>query len=206
VTRELSEATGRPVLAVDYRPAPQHPYPAALHDVLDAYQAVLIAGASPDQTVLAGDSAGGTLVLSAVLTLMASGERPPAGVVAISPVTDLTFPGASLESNDGKDILNRDGLEQMRQAYLAGADPATAPQSPAHGELRGFPPLLLAAGSDEVLRDDIVAFAKAAEGAGVEVTFHLFDGEMHGFYMPGTPTAAVLMKHIGDWSRQLPTS
>jgi acetyl esterase/lipase len=63
--------------------------------------------------------------------------------------------------------------------------------------------LLLAAGSDEVLRDDIVAFAKAAERADVEVTFHLYDGEMHGFYMPGIPSADVLWEHIGDWSRQL---
>jgi acetyl esterase/lipase len=124
-------------------------------------------------------------------------------VVGISPITDLTLPGASFESNDGRDILNRDGVEQMREAYLAGADPAAVPQSPAHGDLRGFPPLLLAAGSEEVLRDDIVAFAKGAEEVGAEVTFHLFEGEMHGFYMPGTPTATVLMEHIGDWSRRL---
>jgi acetyl esterase/lipase len=205
VTGELSAATGWSVLAVDYRPAPRHPYPAALHDVLDAYRAVLAAGGSPDRTVLAGDSAGGTLVLSAVLTLLAAGERPPAGLVTISPVTDLTFPGASFETNDGKDILNRDGVEQMRQVYLCGADPAAAPQSPAHGDLRGLPPMLTAVGSEEVLRDDVLAFAKAAEEAGVEVTVQLFDGEMHGFYMPGTPTAEVLWKLIGEWSRRLIT-
>jgi virginiamycin B lyase len=200
---ELSAATGWPVLAVHYRSAPEHPYPAALHDVLAAYRAVLARGVDPARTVLVGDSAGGTLVLSAVLVLLAAGKRPPAGVAVISPITDLALPGASFETNDRKDILNRAGVEEMCRGYLAGADPAAAPQSPAHGELRGFPPLLVAVGSEEVLRDDVLAFAMAAEEAAAEVTLHLFDGEMHGFYMPGTPSADVLWKLIEDWSRRL---
>ncbi|MEV3926071.1 alpha/beta hydrolase [Actinomadura coerulea] len=147
----LSKATGRPVFAIDYRLAPAHPYPAALHDVLAAHDDLLARGAA--EVVLFGESAGGTLVLSALLALKAA-RKPLPRAVAVSPVTDLTLSSLSLKANDGQDLIDRAVLERVCAQYLAGARPDQAPQSPLHGDLAGLPGLLLVAGSREVLADD----------------------------------------------------
>lgn len=147
----LSEATRLPVL-LRYRLAPEHPYPATLEDVLDAYQALLDWGTPPGRIVLVGHSAGATLTLSALLALRQAGRPMPAGAVAISPITDFTFSGASMVSNADSDIMTRTELEQTRAAYLGGTDPATAPASPLADVPDGLPPLLIACGDSEVFR------------------------------------------------------
>ncbi|MEU1665021.1 alpha/beta hydrolase [Streptomyces sparsogenes] len=198
----LSRATGRPVFAVDYRLAPAHPYPAALRDVLAVHDSLLAHGV-PD-IVLFGESAGGTLVLSALLALKADGKPLPRAV-AVSPLTDLTLSGPSLDANDGLDLINRAVLERVARQYLAGAPPDRAPQSPLHGDPSGLPPLLLAAGSREVLLDDAKRFAEAAPDCVLDV----YEGMPHAFHLamltgPPLPTTTTFLRRLADFTHRRP--
>ncbi len=177
----LSQATGLTVLEVDYRLAPQFPYPAALDDVLAAYQAVLALGVPPGRVFLVGHSAGATLALSALLSLAGSGRPLPAAAVAISTITDFTLTADSLTRNRDKDVVTLDELVQTRQAYLGDAPPDQAPQSPLFGDLKGLPPVLLVSGGGEMLLDDSLHFAAKAAKAGVDVALDIYQDMPHGF-------------------------
>ncbi|MFG3254858.1 alpha/beta hydrolase [Streptomyces sp. NPDC048172] len=210
----LSRATGRPVFRVDYRLAPAHPFPAALHDVLAVLRHLRLQGVPPSRTVLFGESAGGTLVLSALLALRQAerageageaGEALPAGAVVVSPLTDMTLSGPSLDANEGRDLISRAVLEQITAQYLAGAGPDEAPQSPLHGDPGGLPPLLLATGSAEVLLDDARRFAETAARAGVDVTLDVYEGMPHVFplaMLPGQalPTTTTFLRRLAEWT------
>ncbi|MFC7599980.1 alpha/beta hydrolase [Streptosporangium amethystogenes subsp. fukuiense] len=203
----LSRATGRPVLAVDYRLAPAHPYPAALDDLVTAYRSLLDQDVPASRIILAGESAGGTLLLSALLVLKEAGDPLPAGAVAVSPQTDLTLSSPSIDANDGQDFVNRAVLDHVRTQYLAGAQPGRAPQSPLHGELDGLPPLLLAVGSKEVMLDDARRFAEAASAAGGNVCLDIYDGMPHAFHatvLSATPlpVATTLLRRVTEWVDQ----
>jgi len=205
----LSQTTGRPVVAVDYRLAPAHRYPAALTDVVTAYRALLAQHVPASRIILAGESAGATLLLSALLVLKRAGDALPAGALAISPQTDLTLSSPSIDANDGQDVVNRAVLSHVATQYLAGAQPDQAPQSPLHGDLRGLPPLLIVAGSKEVLVDDARRFAEAASTAGGNVRLDIYDGMPHAFHASvlaadPLPTAATLLRRVTDWSSRLP--
>ncbi|AEM86011.1 Virginiamycin B lyase [Streptomyces violaceusniger Tu 4113] len=193
----LSKATGRPALRVDYRLAPEHPYPAALEDVLAAWRSVLDEGVPAAEVVLAGESAGATLVLSALLEIGRTGGPRPGAAVAVSPVTDFALTGASLAANDGKDVMNRAALGSIRAQYLAGAPADQAPQSPLYGDPRGLPPLLIAVGTDEVLLDDARRFAEAADAAGVSVRLEEYADMPHAFHL--SEPGEVLLDRIGRW-------
>jgi acetyl esterase/lipase len=200
----LSKATGRPVFAVDYRLAPAHPYPAALDDVTAVYRRLLDQGVPESRIVLFGESAGGTLVLSALLALKESTDPMPAAVIAVSPLTDLTLSSPSLDTNDERDMINRAVLKGVITQYLAGARPDLAPQSPLYGDLRGLPALLLVAGSTEVLLDDARRFAAAASAAGTEVTLDVYEGMTHVFHLamlPGVPlpTTTTFLRRLAEW-------
>lgn len=177
----LSRAAGRPAFGVTYRLAPRHPYPAALEDVLAAYRWVLDRGVPPEKVVLSGESAGGTLVLSALLYLRDAGTPMPAGAIAFSPITDLTLSSPSLSSNDGRDFIDATTLSTLCSQYLKEAPADAAPQSPLFGDPTGLPPLLLGAGTREVLLDDAHRFARAADAAGVQVTLDEYEGLPHSF-------------------------
>lgn len=197
-----SKATDRPVFAIDYRLAPAHPYPAALHDVLAAHDDLLTRGAA--EVVLFGESAGGTLVLSALLALKAAGKPLPRAA-AVSPVTDLTLSSLSPNADDGQDLINRPVLERVCAQYLAGARPDQAPQSPLHGDLAGLPDLLLVAGSREVLADDVRRFAAAAENAGTHAALDVYEGMPHVFHLAmltGTPlpTTTTFLRRLADFT------
>jgi acetyl esterase/lipase len=203
----LSTATGRPVFAVDYRLAPAHPYPAAPDDVVAVYRSLLDRGAPASRCLLFGESAGATLVLSALLTLKETGQRMPAGAILVSPLTDLTLSSPSLTANDGLDTISRAALEKVIARYLAGARPDLAPQSPLHGDLGGLPALLLVAGSAEVLLDDARRFAAAATAAGTDVTLDVYDGMPHTFHLAmlsGTPltTTTTFLRRLADWTHE----
>lgn len=156
------------VFVPDYRLAPEHPYPAALDDALAAYRYVraLRPGAP---IVLTGDSAGGGLVLSALVQLREQGEPLPAGAILLSPWTDLAASGASVDRNGGRDAwLSREHLERWARYYTGAADPRDPLVSPVNAALHGLPPFLALVGEHEVLLDDALRVVEGAKRAGTD--------------------------------------
>ncbi len=150
----LARAT---VLAIDYRLAPEHPFPAALDDSIAAYRWLLARGGRSRNILIMGDSAGGGLTLAMVLKARDDGLPLPAACIAISPWTDLALTGASLRLNARRDpMINADHLPVVAAEYLGGADPHNPYASPLFGNLAAFPPTLIHVGGDEILRDDAV--------------------------------------------------
>jgi acetyl esterase/lipase len=162
----LSYRCNAEVFVPDYRLAPEHPHPAALEDALVAWQYVRALRRGVP-TFITGDSAGGGLGLSLLVQLRDLGGEMPNGAVFLSPWTDLTVSGASVETNRRKDLwLTRRHLEAWARCYLAGADARTPSASPVFADLSALPPLLLLAGEDEILLDDTLRIADAAKKAG----------------------------------------
>ncbi len=177
---------GMPVLTIDYRVAPENPYPAALEDAVSAYEWLRKErGYAGRQIIVAGDSAGGGLALALGLYLRDHGQELPAGIIAMSPWTDLTASGKSYETNYERDPLfgnTRDSLIYNRE-YVGLEDPRNPYISPAFGDFTGFPPMLIQAGSYEMLLSDAEAVAKKAKKQGVRVRFHVYEGMFHVFQM-----------------------
>lgn len=176
---------GCSVLTIDYRVAPENPYPAALEDALEAYRWLKEQGFEESEIVVAGDSAGGGLALALCLWLRNHGEQLPAGVIAMSPWTDLTISGESVETNFEKDPLfgnTRDSLLYNKD-YLGENDPTNEYISPLFGNYEGFPPMLIQAGSYEMLLSDSTRVAQKAKEAGVKVKMTVYEGMFHVFQM-----------------------
>lgn len=168
------------VLSVDYRLAPEHPWPAGLEDVRAVWRAAL-AEHGPRQIVLAGDSAGGNLVLSLLIELRDRREALPAGAVLLSPWVDLACTAASFQANAAVDVLEREAALREAARYAPGGDPGRPSLSPLQADLAGLPPLYLQAGGAELFRDDVVAFAERARAAGVRAALDVFDDQVHSF-------------------------
>ena len=167
----IAGAAGASALSLEYRLAPEDPFPAAVDDAVAAYRWLLEQGASPDHMVIAGDSAGGGLTIATLVALRDASVRLPAGCVCISPWVDLTCSGGSYQTKAAVDpIVRKAGVEEMARAYLGATDPRTALASPLFADLRGLPPLLIHVGSDEVLLDDAIQLADRANAAGVPTT------------------------------------
>lgn len=183
LTAHLVRRTGVTALSLDYRLAPEHPFPAAIDDVVAAYRALLDDGTDPATVILAGDSAGGGLAVTGLLAARRQGLPMPAGVVAFSAGLDATRSGTSMQSKATKDpVLNRDVLGETGTLYLAGADPAQELLSPAlYGDLTGLPPLLLQVGTNEILLDDSVRLAARAAATDVEVILDVTADVPHVF-------------------------
>jgi len=179
----ISAATGATTLSIGYRLAPEHPFPAAINDVYDAYRWLLAQGVDPKRVVVGGISAGGGLTLSLLLKLKDLGDPFPAAAVPMSAWTDLTQSGQSFIANDASDpSLSKTYLDAMATYYLNGTDPRTPLASPLYGELDGLPPLLIQVGSAEVLLDDSRLFAERAKAAGTEVTYEPWQDMIHGWH------------------------
>ncbi|GAB4278432.1 MAG: alpha/beta hydrolase [Candidatus Promineifilaceae bacterium] len=178
----LSQATGMRGLAVAYRLAPEHPFPAALDDALTAYRWLLAQGTAPEHILLGGDSAGGGLALALLVALRDAGEPLPAGAFCLSPWTDLALTGASMQSNAAKDpILSADLLGKYAAAYVNGRSPTDPLISPLYADLAGLPPLLIQVGDEETLLDDSTRFVAKARQAGVAATLDCYEGMFHVF-------------------------
>ncbi|GAA2487297.1 alpha/beta hydrolase fold domain-containing protein [Winogradskya humida] len=194
----FSKATGRPVFVVHYRLAPGDPYPAALEDVLTAYRNL----AGP--VYVLAESSGGALALGALLRLKADGEELPAGVMTWSAVTDLAITGGSVDDSP-RDPVGRELLTHLIGQYLGGAAADEAPQSPLYGDLSGLPPLVMAVGGAEALRDDTLRFAEKADAAGTEVRVEIYEDMVHVFqtaiFEEDNPLGRELLDRIARWGR-----
>ncbi len=176
----IAVAAGMPVLMLDYRLAPENPFPAAVDDALAAYRWLLDQDYAPERLVAAGDSAGGGLAVAMMVTAREAGLPLPAAGVCLSPWTNLACDGDTYASKAETDpIINQDGALQWAKAYLGEADPTTPLASPIHADLAGLPPLLIHVGSEEVLLDDAVRLEKRARDAGVETALEVWEDMIH---------------------------
>ncbi len=182
---QIALASGCRVLAVNYRLAPEHRFPAALDDAIAAYGWMLDRGLESGNVAFAGDSAGGNLVLAAMLALRERGLPLPASSVLMSPWTDLAATGASYVSRAETDpIHQRPMILALAKNYLGGqGDPYDPLVSPLYADLRGLPPLLIQVGNRETVLDDSVMFSDKARAAGVDVDLEVWDGMIHVFQM-----------------------
>ncbi len=182
----LAAAAGIRAVAIDYRLAPEHPFPAAIEDALSAYQALLDGGASPGSIVVAGDSAGGGLTVALLAAARAKGLPMPAAAVALSPWADLECLGGSITSKAAEDpALDREGLLYTAGLYLNGASARDGRAAALHADLEGLPPLLIQVGSAEVLLDDAVRLAGRAGAAGVDTRLEIWPHMPHVWHMFG---------------------
>jgi acetyl esterase/lipase len=205
-TWRIARAARARVLAVDYRLAPEHPFPAALDDAAAAYRWMLAQGRDPGRMLIVGDSAGGGLTLALMLKLRDEGAPLPAGAVAMSPWTDLACTGASLHTNADRDpMLVAREVPRMAKMYLRDADPRDPYASPLYGDPRGLPPTLIQAGGDEVLLDDATRMAEKMQAAGCDVELQVTPGMPHVFQLlvPVMPEANAAVASIGDFVRRV---
>ncbi len=204
MVQRIAQAAGARALQIDYRLAPEHPFPAALEDSLAGYRWLLAHGVRPSEIVIAGDSAGGNLTLATLLALRDGGEPFPAGAVCLSPVTDHTRDGESHQSRGAEEaLISGSFCRAVSQMYLGDQDPRTPLASPLFADLRGLPPILLHVGTHELLLDDSREFAAKAKAAGVEVTLRVWDGLWHVFpSFVSLPESRQLFQETGAFVRQ----
>ena len=199
----LGRASGMRVLFPEYRLAPEHPFPAAIDDVLAAWRWLRTQGLDAASLAVAGDSAGGGLAAALLVATRDAGQALPAAAVLMSPTVDLTSSGASMTERADQDPISTPAmLRQFAAGYLAGADPTTLLASPLFASLAGLPPLLIQVGTADLLLSDSERLAAAAAQAGVDVTLQVGEGLPHVYQLLlGTPEAAAATEQIGKFLR-----
>lgn len=200
VAAHLADSAGAVAFVLDYRLAPEHPYPAAVDDALAAYRALLEEGFPADRIVVAGDSAGGGLALALALRLRSVDAPLPSALGLISPWVDLTLTG--LDSSVDDPLLGRGWLELGASSY-AGARVDLPEVSPLKADLTGLPPLFVHAAGDEMIRGDVERLVAAARAAGVEVTYELLTGHWHVTHLFAgmVREATDVVQQLGGWLR-----
>ncbi|AWS48061.1 alpha/beta hydrolase [Streptosporangium sp. 'caverna'] len=178
----LGRRAGSRVVNVDYRLAPENPYPAAVEDAVAAYRGLLDSGVPASRIGIAGDSAGGGLALATLVKLKSEGLPQPSSAVLLSPWTDLTLSGASMTSKAAAEpVLSQEGLRGRAADYVGAGDTTDPLVSPVFADLTGLPPLLIQVGSNEILLDDATRLATAAAAADVAVTLEVTPEVPHVF-------------------------
>jgi acetyl esterase/lipase len=201
----ISAAAGARALLIEYRLAPENPFPAAVDDATSAYRYLLACGIDPAGIAIAGDSAGGGLTVATLVNLRGLGERVPAAGVCLSPWVDLEGLGESMTSRDAEDpMIHKPQLLETAAAYLNGADPHHPLAAPLYADLTGLPPLLIQVGTAETLFDDATRLAESARRAGVEVTLEPWEEMFHVFQAFGAllPEAQQAIERIGAFVRE----
>ena len=198
----IANASGVPGLALDYRLAPEQPFPAAVEDVCAAYRGLLARGIAPSAIAIAGDSAGGGLALGSLVALRDAGDPLPAAAVCLSPLADLELSGGSAAAEIDDPLVDRAGTLMMADAYLQGADPRDPRASPVHADFEGLPPLLIEVGTREILLDDAIRVARSARAAGVAVTLEQGEGLTHVWQLhPHLPESRESVDRIARFLR-----
>jgi acetyl esterase/lipase len=201
----IARAARARALLIEYRLAPEDPFPAAVEDALSGYRWLLAHGADPARTVISGDSAGGGLTVATLVALRDAGEPLPAGAVCMSPWLDMEALGESLQTRAERDPwINPDLVKLGAEMYLAGADPRNPLANPLHADLSGLPPLLVQVGDSEVLLDDSTRLAARAKAAGVDVTLEVWDDMVHVFqgFAFILPEGQQAIDRIGEFVRE----
>ena len=202
----LAVAAGVTAVSIDYRLTPEHPFPAALEDALAAYRWLLDQGFPPTGIVLAGDSAGGNLAAAAVLKIRDQGLPTPRGLYLISAWLDLTLSGDSYEVRASQDfILSREAMREVVQLYLGQIDSRNPYASPLHGDLSGFPPLMIQVGADEVLLSESLVLAQKAALRGVGIQLHVWPEMVHDWplFHSALPQGIRAIAEAGLWIKEI---
>lgn len=179
LTWRLAEGVGVPVYAIDYRLAPEHPFPAGLNDCVEAYRALLAKGLSPEHIAVGGDSAGGNLTLATALKIKALGLPLPAALVCLSPVTDHEGFESRTQNIKQDAMFDARMIPSVPPLYCPNSDPFDPLVSPYRGDVTGLPPTLFHCSRDELLRDDSVRMAEKMKAAGVDTTIEVWPGVFH---------------------------
>ena len=201
----LARAAKARVLALDYRLAPEIPFPAPVEDSVSAYRWLLSQGFAPEKMVIGGDSAGGGLTVAALVALRHVGEPMPAAGVCISPWADMEATGQSYTTNAEADpSVSKENILKIAEVYMDGKDPKAPLASPIHADLTGLPPLLLQVGGIEVLLDDSTILKSRAKEAGVPVEMEVWDDMPHVWhhFAPILPEARKAIARIGEFVLQ----
>lgn len=205
VAGALVDAAEATLVVPDYRLAPEHKYPCAIHDALAAYSWLLDGGQDPKQLIIAGDSAGGGLALATMISVRNQGLPLPAAAVLISPWVDLAGTGATLDTLQARDpVVQKAGLLDMATYYLGERDPRTPLASPLYADLTGLPPLLIQVGTEEVLLDDSLRLNHRAREQGVSTTLEVWDEMIHvwHFFHPQLQEGREAIGRVGDYIRE----
>ncbi|MBM3273223.1 alpha/beta hydrolase [Candidatus Kaiserbacteria bacterium] len=198
----IARVTRGRALLIEYRLAPEHPFPAALDDAVMVYRWLLQNDIHPQQIVISGDSSGGGLALAALLALRDGGQPLPAAAVCISPWTDMVCDSETWVTNEPHDVFaNTQSARRSAKMYLNGLDPRTPLASPLYADLGRLPPILIQVGSEEVLLNDSVRFAEKAHQAGVDVRLEVWKGMTHGWHYaaPFLPEGRAAIEAIGKF-------
>jgi epsilon-lactone hydrolase len=198
---QIGRRTSAKAISVDYRLAPEHPYPAAVDDALTAYEALLEDGTAASDIAFAGESAGGGLAIATLVNARDRGLPLPAAAFVMSPYADLTLAGTTLDAKREADpLLSREALQARVGDYTSGQDAALGLISPIFADLSGLPPLIIQAGSHEVLLDDAIRLARQAATADVQITLDITPGVPHVFqaYHPILDEGAAALDRAGQ--------
>jgi monoterpene epsilon-lactone hydrolase len=201
----LSKASGARALLLDYRLAPENPFPAAVDDAVAAYRWLLSQNIKPNRIAVAGDSAGGGLTLATLVAVRDAKLPAPAVGVCISPWTDMEGTGASMTTRAKADpLVQKDMLVNMAKQYLGGKDSKSPLAAPLHADLRGLPPLLIQVGDAEVLLDDSTRVADRAKAAGVTVELEVWPEMIHVWHLaaPALPEGQQAIEKAGRFIRE----